>query len=349
MEAVDHEVSSNELSRWNEILETGIMQYIQLHPDRFHRRVRRGIPPQFRWQVWKAIVHVEDYQDQLPSEESYLALSSEPNKWTAQIEIDICRTFPEHTPFDGTQQHRLQRVLNAYAGYNQSVGYCQGMNYVAGLLLLVSDSEIESFAVFVCLMDHMGLSGFYRERLPLLRRYLRACDKLVAETVPDLREHFIKENVQPAVYLHQWFLTLFINCFPLSMVMIIWDVIICEGLPVILRIAVSILQVLKDSLLTMHFEEIVKFFKMMKTYDDEEGELNAFRIGQLLMKHTEQVQIPERVLEYLDRDPAEDDANPESDESWEVDLNSGSWLQSLSRLFTFGSTRGRRSSLARCN
>lgn len=50
--------------------------------------------------------------------------------------------------------------------------------------------------------------------------------------------------------------------------MILWDVIMCEGLPVILRIAVSILQaftqsdsghksaqVLKDSLLSMEFED----------------------------------------------------------------------------------------------
>merc|ERR1711957_166193 len=140
-----------------------------------------------------------------------------------------------------------------------------------------------------------------------LRVYLRACDRLVAETVPELRAHFIAESVQPAVYLHQWFLTLFINCFPLSMVMIIWDVIVCEGLPVILRIAVSILQVLEDSLLSMRFEEIIKFFKMMKTYDDEDGELNAFRIGQLLMKHTEHVQISDRTLEYLSREPSVDD------------------------------------------
>merc|ERR1719359_1296372 len=122
-------------------------------------------------------------------------------------------------------------------------------------------------------MDHVGLSGFYVNRLPLLRKYLRACDKLVAETVPELREHFIREGVQPAVYLHQWFLTLFINCFPLSMVLIIWDVIICDGLPVILRIAVSILQVLKDSLLRMDLEEVIKFFKMMKTYEDQGGDL----------------------------------------------------------------------------
>merc|ERR1719359_1466675 len=164
-------------------------------------------------------------------------------------------------------------------------------------------------------MDHVGLSGFYVNRLPLLRRYLRACDRLVAETVPELRDHFIKENVQPAVYLHQWFLTLFINCFPLSMVTIIWDVIICEGLPVVLRIAVSILQVLKDSLLAMQFEEIIRFFKMMKTYNDEDGELNAFRIGQLLMKHTELVKVPPNILDELRNDAADDDPSLDPEEA----------------------------------
>mmetsp|Transcript_85702 Transcript_85702/g.227723 ORF Transcript_85702/g.227723 Transcript_85702/m.227723 type:complete len:500 (-) Transcript_85702:125-1624(-) len=338
-EVVEHEVSSSELSKWSEMIDTGIAQYMHAHPDRFHRRVRRGIPPRFRWQVWKAAVRLQDYE--MPKD--YESLSTRENPWTTCIEIDISRTFPELKSFDASQQQRLLRVLNAYASHNPNVGYCQGMNYVAGLLLLVSDCEEESFAVLVCLMDNpqFGLSGFYRERLPLLRRYLRACDKLVAETVPELREHFIKENVQPAVYLHQWFLTLFINCFPLSMVMIIWDVIVCEGLPVILRIAVSILQVLKDSLLSMHFEDIIKFFKMMKTYDDEDGELNAFRIGQLLMKHTEHVQIPERTLEYLNRELTEEDGSLDSDESWEADLNGGSWLQSLSRMFTFSSTKRR--------
>eukprot|EP00930_Biecheleria_cincta_P032933 TRINITY_DN22809_c0_g1_i1.p1 TRINITY_DN22809_c0_g1~~TRINITY_DN22809_c0_g1_i1.p1 ORF type:complete len:477 (+),score=74.91 TRINITY_DN22809_c0_g1_i1:104-1432(+) len=335
-----HEVSHMELSKWREMVDVGISQYMRSHPDRFHRRVRRGIPTAFRWQVWKAAVRLEDCE----LERKYADLSEKLNDWTQLIDIDIRRTFPELKTFDGPQQQRLKRVLNAYAGYNPRVGYCQGMNFVAGLLLLVSDSEEESFAVLVKLMDHkeFGLAGFYMDRLPLLRRYLRACDKLVADTVPELREHFIRENVQPAVYLHQWFLTLFINCFPLSMVMIIWDVIVCEGLPVILRIAVSILQVLKDSLLSMHFEEIIKFFKMMKTYDDEDGELNAFRIGQLLMKHTEHVNIPESTLEYLYREAGDDEEGGlDSDESWEADPISGTWLQSISRMFSFGYTKRR--------
>merc|ERR1740139_1700439 len=113
------------------------------------------------------------------------------------------------------------------------------------------------------------------------------------------------------------------------MVMIIWDVILCEGLPVILRIVVSILQVLKDSLLSMQFEDIIKFFKMMKTYDDDDGELNAFRIGQLLMKHTEHVNIPNRVLEFINADPSADDDSALDDDAPSADPNAGTILQSL--------------------
>jgi len=333
----EQEVSPEELAKWREMIDQGLPEYIQAHPDRFRRRARRGVPPPFRWRVWKAAVGLEDAKVRpgaLPA--NYDVLSHKAHRWTELIRIDVCRTFPElKSAFDLEQQQRLQRLLNAYAGHRPEVGYCQGMNFVAGLLLLVSDNEEESFGVFTCLMDTKGLAGFYRDKLPLLRRYLQACDVLVKETVPDLREHFIKENVQPAVYLHEWFLTLFINCFPLSMVKIIWDTIVVEGLPVILKIAVSTLQVLKDSLLAMHFEDIIKFFKMMKTYDDDDGELNAVRIGQLLVKHTEHISIPDKVLDYINGDPqAEKDGIDADGELWEsADHESGGLWQSFSRFF----------------
>jgi len=332
IEALEHEVIPSELSKWSEMIDMGIPQYMKLHPDRFHRRVRRGIPQRFRWQVWKAAVQLNECE-RLPQLGDYPTLSQRENAWTPLIEIDISQTFPELRSFDSNWHQRLLRVLNAYAAFNPCVGYCNGMNFVAGLLLLVSNSEEESLAVLTCLMDspHFGLSGFYREKLPLLRRYIRAGDKLVAEVVPELREHFMKENVPPDVYLTQWFLPLFINCFHLSIALIIWDDIICEGPPVILRIAVSMLQVLKDTLLSMHFEEIINFFKMMKTYDNEE--LNPHRIGQLLMKHTEHVQIPDRTLQYLSCELREDD------ESWEADLSGGGEPRCPTRMFTSGSTQ----------
>merc|ERR1719161_340161 len=98
----------------------------------------------------------------------------------------------------------------------------------------------------------------------------------------------------------------------------------CEGLEVVLRIAVSILHVLRESLLAMPLEEISKFFRMMKTYDDEDGELNASRIGQLLMKHTELVKVPQNILDELKRDVPDDELLADPDE---VDsMNSSTWM-----------------------
>eukprot|EP00747_Dinoflagellata_sp_TGD_P121203 gnl/TRDRNA2_/TRDRNA2_173391_c1_seq2.p1 gnl/TRDRNA2_/TRDRNA2_173391_c1~~gnl/TRDRNA2_/TRDRNA2_173391_c1_seq2.p1 ORF type:complete len:1320 (+),score=213.93 gnl/TRDRNA2_/TRDRNA2_173391_c1_seq2:304-3960(+) len=301
---LDHQLTDSELNKWNEMVGADISTYMKAHPERFLRRVRRGIPSKYRWHVWKVAVKLSDLK--LPTD--YHGLSRRKNRWTQSIEVDIGRTFPELGSFDELRQQSLLRVLNAYAGYNPGVGYCQGMNFVAGLLLVLSDSkEEESFGVFVCLMDNLGVSGFYRERFPKLCRYLHACDRLVAQSLPELHKHFAQENVQPAMYLHGWFMTLFVTSFPISMVVIIWDVIVCEGLPAVLKVAVSILQVLKHSLLSMQFEEIIKFFKMMRSYDERDGELSSFRIAKLLMKHTDSVEIPASMLEYIGKDSTPDD------------------------------------------
>ncbi len=83
------------------------------------------------------------------------------------------------------------------------------------------------------------------------------------------------------------------------MVLIIWDSIMCEGLEVILRIAVSILLILEDSLLAMHHHEILTFLDMMKTDECPDGGLNASRIGQLMMEHMALIEISPDILDAL--------------------------------------------------
>lgn len=47
-------------------------------------------------------------------------------------------------------QALLKRVLLAYARWNKAVGYCQGLNVLAALLLEVMNrSEVESLKVFL--------------------------------------------------------------------------------------------------------------------------------------------------------------------------------------------------------
>jgi hypothetical protein len=285
-----------EVRKWEEMLAVGIQIFMRHHPVTFQRRLHRGVPPTLRWQIWKDAC---GYDWRGPVEQ-YDELCKD-SQWSPLIALDIGRTFSELPEFGESRQESLHRVLNAYANHSPAVGYCQGMNFVAGLLLLVSGSERETFGVFVRLMDHDGLAGFYKEDMPVLRTYVKACDRLVAEQLPELREHFLKESVPLALYMHQWFLTLFIKSFPLATVLVLWDVIICGGLPGILTIAVTILRVLKDGLLTMQFEEINTVFKAMK--EQKSGEFLSYRIGQLLMRRSTAVGLPEHIQEYLRSKP----------------------------------------------
>lgn len=48
------------------------------------------------------------------------------------IKIDLPRTFPDNIFFDNIKL-QLFNVLTAYAHHNRDVGYCQGLNYIAGV------------------------------------------------------------------------------------------------------------------------------------------------------------------------------------------------------------------------
>lgn len=63
----------------------------------------------------------------------------------------------------------LLRVLRAYAVYDQEVEYCQGMNFLAGLLLTWMPNEATAYAGLVVLMQQQGLRDLYKSDLARLQ------------------------------------------------------------------------------------------------------------------------------------------------------------------------------------
>lgn len=220
-------------------------------------------------------------------------------KWKRLIDVDAPRTLPDVEVFDEEYRVSLRSVLYAYAVHNTEVGYCQGMNFIAGLLLLVSErSEEETFWVLLCMMENYRLSGFFQEGFPLFGRYLDAFAGLLEATLPDLGEHLARQNVQPGDFLHQWYLTLFVTCLPLPAVLVIWDAVLCSGgLALLLPIGMSILAALRHVLLAMPFEEIMSLLRATKLGIDEDGD--AARVGQLLVRKGRKLSVPLHILELV--------------------------------------------------
>ncbi|KEP64918.1 UNVERIFIED_CONTAM: TBC domain-containing protein [Hammondia hammondi] len=215
----------------------------------------------------------------------------------ALIMIDVPRTFPDVEVFDKDAQALLCRNLNAFANIHPEVGYCQGMNFIAGLLLLVSSfDEFDAFCVFRALMQRYRLKGFFQEKFPLLRKYMKVFDTLASQQLPELRQHFLDEGVLPAVYLHQWFLTLFVTSLPLRSVCVLWDFLLGEGLHGLLELAVALLKVLTRFIIHLRFEEVVKFLKSLKSSG---GGCDDFKVGKMLVKQAAKVQLPDALLTDL--------------------------------------------------
>lgn len=88
-----------------------------------------------------------------------------------QIQMDLRRTFPESPDFNPDSVvglcslERLERVLTAFSLRNPAIGYSQGFNFIAAVLLTQFQEEELAFWSFVTVVEEMLPIGFYDESL----------------------------------------------------------------------------------------------------------------------------------------------------------------------------------------
>ena len=78
---------------------------------------------------------------------------------------DIERTYPGHAFFESAKgQATLARLLGAVALHNPDVGYCQSMNFLAGILLLIVGEE-KAFWMMDVMMNEILPPDYYTHTL----------------------------------------------------------------------------------------------------------------------------------------------------------------------------------------
>jgi len=179
-----------------------------------------------------------------------------------KIDRDVTRTLGKRdlSPFEREErQNSLRRILLAYSNLDASLGYCQGMNFIAAHILDHISDEADAFWMFVAVLRRTrnlfldGLKGFFQATAVF--------DKLFKQILPDLHAHFIKEKVVSEMFLTSWFHTLFVLNSKPSIAARIWDNFLLHGSEVAVRFAMAYLIILKDELMQMNIIEIVTFLK----------------------------------------------------------------------------------------
>jgi len=159
-------------------------------------------------------------------------------------------------------QAALRRVLRAYSYYDQDVGYCQGMNFIAGMFLTLM-SEEEAFWLLVAVMHNepCNMRGMFGEGMRETHKVLYVGEKLLHHYLPRLARHFDKEHIHVTMFATQWLLTLYTSSFKFDLVFRVWDAFLGEGWKIIYRVMLALLQKYQNQLMKMSFEEILTFFR----------------------------------------------------------------------------------------
>ncbi|ROV98039.1 hypothetical protein VMCG_07072 [Cytospora schulzeri] len=271
------------------------------------RFVRKGIPPEWRGAAWfyyaggpKILANNQGvYENMLKRVEG----GDLKDVCREDIERDLYRTFPDNlrfrrtaTPSPGdasqspTPAHSrnnstqsanptprasdpeiiaaLRRVLSAFAIFNPSIGYCQSLNFLGGMLLLFVESEEQAFwllniitRVYLPGTHEMNLEGS-KVDLSVLMNELQSVLPSVWTKISDDgsgtgagptkkkakrgRSHkgalsITGENLPPVTLaLTAWFMSCFIGTLPIETTLRVWDVFFYEGSKTLFRVALAI-------------------------------------------------------------------------------------------------------------
>lgn len=86
-------------------------------------------------------------------------------------------------------------------------------------------------------------------------------ESLVQEQIPELHVHFQSQGFQTSMYASSWFLTLYTTALNLPVSCRIMDIFLSEGMEFIFKVALALLTLGKDIVLSLDMEAMLKYFQ----------------------------------------------------------------------------------------
>jgi len=199
--------------------------------EQLSRLIIGGIPMKLRHAIWMELSNASTIIK--PNEYSnYLGLRDGDDQ--AEIEAilkDVPRTLTSKYDFyTGKGFKKLKDVLFAFVSRYPNLGYTQGLNTIAGYLLLAIPSEEDAFWLLCNIVENFFPKDYFARMDALISPL---ADNLllhgfVKATMPQLYEQMDKLKILPEhTAPMKWFFTAFSNGLPEATVMRLWDVWLC--------------------------------------------------------------------------------------------------------------------------
>ncbi|XP_074514822.1 TBC1 domain family member 4 isoform X3 [Sebastes fasciatus] len=237
--------------------------------EEMYRALCQGVPKSRRGEVWLLLSHQHRLRHRLPQRQQapdipYHDLLKQLTAQQHSILVDLGRTFPNHQYFSaqlGAGQLSLYNLLKAYSLMDTEVGYCQGISFVAGVLLLHMNEE-QAFDMLKFFMYDLGIRQQFRPDMVSLQVQMYQLSRLLHDYHRELYNHLEEHEISPSLYAAPWFLTLYASQFPLNFVSRVFDFVFVQGTGVIFKVALCLLSSREGEIVECDsFESIVDYLK----------------------------------------------------------------------------------------
>ena len=248
--------------KWKQCVQMygSVALFAQKQPVLFTRRLYKGPPAQYRAEAWLSLC------DWTGDAALYASLAPKPLDPTVEISIekDLDRTYPDLLYFQSEGRRALEELLKVFALAEPDIGYVQGLNFIAGLCLLVTRGDApKAYSVLKRLVKGLGLQGLFTENLPKLAEMSEILNDQVEEMMPALKRTFESEEVTDGMWVTKWLLSLYASVLPLHVVLRIWDVLIHQGPDFLLKVGLSLLKAGQGQLLACDCNQICNQFQTL--------------------------------------------------------------------------------------
>lgn len=274
--------------------------------EKVKRYIRKGIPPEWRGAAWfwyaggpGRLIQNSGLYQKLMRDINIGKLSESDRE---HIERDLNRTFPDNAKFKPDRPKRkrsngevieeapddipdtpiirsLRRVLQAFAIHNPSIGYCQSLNFLAGMLLLFLNEDEERAFIMLNVITSLHLPGTHAKVLEanvdigVLMMCIKESMPAIWAKIDDSNEDINRPSNTnsgslsrlPTVSLATtaWFMSCFIGNLPTETVLRVWDVFFYEGSKTLFRIALTIFKVADADIRSAN--EHMEIFQLVQT------------------------------------------------------------------------------------
>ncbi|CAG9312753.1 unnamed protein product [Blepharisma stoltei] len=271
---------NSRIEKWQKML-TQWEKYTTSKEKILKNRCRKGIPDVIRGRAWYMMSNTQKVKDYYPKNMyEDIKTSNLRSANMNDINKDLARTFPENVyfRFQGGQE-ALLNVLRAYSLLDTEVGYCQGMAYLVGVLLMFMDEE-NAFYLFVNIMYNFDMRGYFLNGMEKTYLSLYITNKLMKLYEPALWEHFNDVGFVSQIYATQWYVTIFTYSFQMETILRIWDCYLYEGPKILYRMSLGFMRFSKNHLKNLGIDLILrKVREIEETIDVEQWFKVSFNIS----------------------------------------------------------------------